>query len=816
MLSAEELHRRGLTASAAGRFAEARRWLTRAHARAADPNLAAQIEVSLAYVNAETGQGDEGLRLCRQALSRPTISARTRGIARSQAGLLLMRRGDAKRALVEFSAAVEALEEEPEYAARAHLNRGNVYLQQGQTALAHADFERSLAYADGLPSAVAKAQHNLGYTDLLRGDLVSALRLMEAAYPVLSELSPVYRAVVSQDRAEALITAGRPSEGLSLLRSSVRACAARRLRQFQGEAELALARAAMDTDPREAARAARQAARVFAAHGSTTWALRADAVASWRGCIRGLRQPELVERADELLPQLRRERLPREVALVDLYAARVHVRRGELAAAAQRLGRVRLGPSDPIGARLLRHEVRADLERARGRRTRSFAELRDGLAELQAWQASFGSLDLQSGVVGHGRQLAVDGLRMAVEDGRPDVLFEWSERARTLVTNVIPVRAPADETVSAELAELRWLQAQEPDPRTREGRRATELQQRIREHAWYGEGSGQVAEPASLGQLQAGLGAEIALVAYLVAGDRLVALTVTEAATQVRDLGHRARLDTVLGGLFPDLDMAGSDLPPTFAAPVRGQLTDRLGRLAGLLVDPVLEVVGDRRLVLTPSGALAGIPWPLLRGLVGRPVTVAQSATSWLARQGVPLRADRAGFVAGPRVPRALAEIEAAATGWPAADLLSGAEATAAAVSELAGRVDVLHVSAHGRHSAENPMFSGVELVDGPWFGYDIDQLPGVPDVVLLSACELGRSTVRYGEELVGMTAAWLHAGVRTVIASSAAVHDEVAHDVLVEVHRALGRGHDPAAALASAVPVPTSDAPPAPFVCFA
>ncbi len=41
----------------------------------------------------------------------------------------------------------------------------------------------------------------------------------------------------------------------------------------------------------------------------------------------------------------------------------------------------------------------------------------------------------------------------------------------------------------------------------------------------------------------------------------------------------------------------------------------------------------------------------------------------------------------------------------------------------MAERVDVLHVAAHGRHSADNPLFSGLELADGPWFGYDIDQL---------------------------------------------------------------------------------------------
>ena len=151
----------------------------------------------------------------------------------------------------------------------------------------------------------------------------------------------------------------------------------------------------------------------------------------------------------------------------------------------------------------------------------------------------------------------------------------------------------------------------------------------------------------------------------------------------------------------------------------------------------------------------------------------------------------------------------------PITAFAAGHDATAAAVSELAGRVDVLHVAAHGRHSAENPLFSGLELADGTWFGYDIDQLPAVPDVVLLSACEVGRSSVRWGEELIGMTAAWLHAGARCVVASPAAVNDNAAHDVLVRVHEALASGADPATALAGTVSAVTTDAAPAPFLCF-
>ncbi|MBI2242736.1 MAG: CHAT domain-containing protein, partial [Nocardioides sp.] len=227
------------------------------------------------------------------------------------------------------------------------------------------------------------------------------------------------------------------------------------------------------------------------------------------------------------------------------------------------------------------------------------------------------------------------------------------------------------------------------------------------------------------------------------------------------------------------------------------------------------EAVGDRAVVLTPSGVLAGVPWTLLPGFVGRPVTVAQSATSWLARRTTPLRLATAGFVAGPRVARAEDEVVAAAKEWKDARVLTGADATAAAVSELAASVDVLHVAAHGRHAAENAMFTGLQLADGPWFGYDIDQLRRVPDVVVLSACEVGRSTVRWGDELIGMATAWLHAGARCVIASAAAVNDRAAYDVLVAVHQQLAAGVDPAAALAAAVPAVTAGTAPVPLVCF-
>nr|WP_240977567.1 CHAT domain-containing protein [Planctomonas sp. JC2975] len=242
---------------------------------------------------------------------------------------------------------------------------------------------------------------------------------------------------------------------------------------------------------------------------------------------------------------------------------------------------------------------------------------------------------------------------------------------------------------------------------------------------------------------------------------------------------------------------------------VEGSLTRRLERLDDLLIRPVLAAsqrasARGTKIVIVPPGILAGIPWSMLGGLFGHPVTVPSSATRWLADRNRAASDDRrgtetVGFVTGPGVPRASEEVRRAAAAWPTATVVEGPDATTAAAAELAAEVDVFHVTGHGRHAAANPHFSGIELVDGPWFGYDIERLRRMPSTVVISACELGRSSVGWGHEALGMARTWLQAGARSVIASPVCVNDDDACEVLSEVHSGLADGISPVAALAEA-----------------
>jgi hypothetical protein len=726
-----------------------------------------------------------------------------------------LRRGETVPALAAFDVGIAMLTD-PVELGKAHINRGGVHLARGAGHRAAQDFDVavSLLRETGNLIEAAMAEHNLGYADLLQGDLVSALRHMDDVRPVLLPQGPVVVALCNQDRAEVLMAAGLSRRGLAALDESARTFGQNRLVQRRGEAELTIARAALGSDPARALSAARAARSRFNRVRTPAHRVKAEALVLGAEVRLGRTRPSLVARADALADELAAQQLPWWAADARLDAALVSARRGELDDARRRLATIRVPASAPLGVRLRERDVRAAVAERAGRRTDALRHLRRGLAELHEWQSSFGSLDLQTMVTGHGRRLAVRGLRVAVATGRPDVLFEWSERARMLASRVQPVRVPGDEQVQADLQELRSLAGAEGLSAAAAARQS-ELRQRVRERAWQHRGSGEYDDPATLDDVRARLGPGRALVAHVVTRREVAALVVTADAAAVVRLGSRQELDELVGGVLPDLDMAAAELPGAFAEAIRAELHSRLGRIDALLLAPLAGLVGDRELVLTPSGVLSTVPWSVLPGNRGRPVTVAQSATSWLGRTTTPLRSSTAGFVAGPRVAQAEAEITAAAAAWPGAVILRGTDAAAEAVSRLAGTVDVLHVSAHGRHSSENPLFSGFELADGPWFGYDIDQLSGVPDVVLLSACEVGRSTLRGGEELIGMTAAWLHAGSRCVIASAAAINDAVAHDVLLAVHRSLAAGQAPAVALAAAQETVDPDGPPAPLVCF-
>ena len=242
-----------------GRSGQAKALFTKALDREPDQELTARVLLSLAYVQFEVGSTEDALALCEQALQIAETSDQTRGLVHSQLGVVHTSAGNGDAALVAFDAALELLDHSPEPQATALLNRGNVHMQRGdiREALHDLGLAQQIAGDAGLEVIRAKAEHNLGYTYMLDGDLTAALTHMDSARATLEGLSGTYRAVCNQDRAEVLVAAGLVTDAEDALRAAAKAYGSRGLRQRQAEAELALSRLMLRQDPREAWRCRR-------------------------------------------------------------------------------------------------------------------------------------------------------------------------------------------------------------------------------------------------------------------------------------------------------------------------------------------------------------------------------------------------------------------------------------------------------------------------------------------------------------------------------------------------------------------------------
>ena len=795
-----------------GRPALAVRRLRAALRLAADapPPARGRVLVSLAWSESERGRVDLGFRLLDQA--EPLLPADGRAVLFAQRALLLRRNGRNDLALPEFDRAIAGLTERDQALdlVKALNNRSLLHLEAGRVGAARDDLTRGLRIARrlDLPLIALLVQVNRGCLDVVAGDLPAALGVFAAARPAYQEIATGRLAGLAIERARALLAAGLFREadrelavavGQARAQGQEHTCAA--ALQVRAEAALLAGR------PAAAAEWAGQARALFQ-HRKNHRRAALAALLALRAAQAGARTSvDVAARGRRLAGQLWRLGLAEDARVAALVAARALAPTSPRAA--ERLA-ARYGPPgrlDRLDTRLLRCLTRAEIDQAAGRRTAA-RQLSAGMAILHRYRARFGCLDLQTGASAHGRDLARAGLAAALATGSVPAVHRWSERVRGQALLLPAVRPPDDPAVASALEDLRQtryaLRAAEVDGRpvaALRGRAET-LERRIREHAWSvpGRRADGAAGPATLAAVRSGLGGA-ALVAYLAVGEQLHALVVTGDAGRVVPLGAGRAAEEAVLRLRADLDTgAGRHMPERLAAAVAAATRRDAAVLQAAVLDPLAPLIGDRDLVLVPTGLLMTAPWALLPACAGRPVTVAPSATAWLAARAR-LRERPAGpvaLVAGPGNLRGLDEINDIAALHPAAITLTGPAATPAATLAALDGATLAHVAAHGRHEAENALFSTLDLAGGPVLGYDLQRLGRPPATVVLSSCELGLTECRPGDESFGMASALLASGTATVVASVSRVADDAARDVMVRFHRGITAGRPAPAALAA------------------
>ncbi len=777
--------------------------------------LTVEVLLSLAVNVAEVHGADRGLlemaraeRLVRQ-LDDPALTVRMH----NNHALIASRAGDLAQAGEQFDLAMKLLEHaSPHDRMYTLLNSGNLRLYRGQLVEAQRLFSQSAAAAEtaAILDGQFRALHNLGYVEFLAGNIPAALQSMEQANALEVEVS---RGIWALDRARILLEAGLTREADETLALAEGIFRTDRTAQDLGETEVARAECALVTGDVAAAR--RYAARArdrFRRRGNARWQRAAELVLLQGDLRAGRPGARIAPVAARLAVDLAADGLSTSARTARLIQVEALLSVGQLRQAEQVIAAVgREQPTDPIAARTHARYVRARLDLGRGDRAAARRQVRAGLATLAQHQARFGGIDLRTASAVHGRRLAELDLSMALDQGRPAVVFAAIERGRAVSSRLPAVQPPADERTAELLSELRQvvesLHAARGDSVSAQ-RRRRDLEQQIQSRSWTLPGAGTAAAPAGLDEVRAAArAAEVTVVAYLATGGGLHALVIEPARLRLVELGSGGEVDELIRRARADFDVIAHDRMP---AGIRAAATASLRRsLAGLdaaLLAPI--GVHEQRLVVVPTGLLGAVPWSALPSRNRRATVVAPSATAWLdaARRDAP-RAGTTIALAGPRLERAAQEVQQIAASWltglavPRGDRAGLLAAFAAA--------SIVHVAAHGQHQIENPLFSSIQLGDGPLFAHE---LATTPPHVVLSACELGLATVRPGDEALGLTSVLLQRGTQSVIGTVARVGDGAAAEAMVDYHRLLASGLSSADALATA----SAQAPtPLPFVCF-
>lgn len=224
------------------------------------------------------------------------------------------------------------------------------------------------------------------------------------------------------------------------------------------------------------------------------------------------------------------------------------------------------------------------------------------------------------------------------------------------------------------------------------------------------------------------------------------------------------------------------------AAPVVALIRDSARRIDEILLAPLSALIGERPLVVVPTGVLQSLPWSVLPSCAGRPITVAPSATTWHAASVEPRLSstpERAVVIAGPGLPGAQGEADAVAA-VHGTTAISGPQASVETALRLLVGAQVAHFAAHSIIHREHPLFSSLLLADGPLTAYDLERLQPLPRLVVLASCNSGRHAVRAGDELLGLTATLLACGVRQVIAPVVPIPDAETAPLMTYLHEYL------------------------------
>ncbi len=235
-----------------------------------------------------------------------------------------------------------------------------------------------------------------------------------------------------------------------------------------------------------------------------------------------------------------------------------------------------------------------------------------------------------------------------------------------------------------------------------------------------------------------------------------------------------------------------------------------------LLEKTYAELASIKRVILAPHALGHLIPWSAaishlgLRGANENPLPVVTIPTLKLAAGLRPLSSSRKNgtlVVGNPGGDLKFAEDEARAVARKLrTEPIIGRNATKQAVLKILTEASVVHLATHAYLSERSPLDSGVVLADGVLTAREVIQHRLRTDLLVLSACETGLGASLGGDELAGLSRAFMYAGARSMLVSLWKVNDMATAALMAAFYDAYCGGADKAEALSQAMAKVRSD----------
>jgi len=291
------------------------------------------------------------------------------------------------------------------------------------------------------------------------------------------------------------------------------------------------------------------------------------------------------------------------------------------------------------------------------------------------------------------------------------------------------------------------------------------------------------AEPVNILDLKNKLDGKTAILAYWLSEDQLTSWLLTKSETQSR----------ILRIAEADLVSLVEDARKSISTNSSDETSDKLSELYSILIAPFesrLEAYPN--LVIIPNGPLHFLPFQALlskRGqfLVERHNLIyAPSASVFMVcnnREKSP-GAKFMGMALSditidnkPGLPGTEDELRKILPLFTNNIAAIGKENTETFVKKNAGNYNFIHFATHGSYNYKRPLYSYLlfnpsEEDDGRLNVFEVLELNLNANLVTLSACETGLGNISQGDELVGLSRAFLFAGSSSVIVSLWAVSD--------------------------------------------